>query len=112
MDGSKAFYCREWVFSKMTQILDQRTPGQVQASNICGILVVGETGAGKTAVCAQLVCPTVDAGRQRELAKRVVAHHFIDRYQPESQSVTHFIRRIVHQLSTSPLLKGNWNNSS
>lgn len=107
MDGTKTFYCREWVFSKITQILDQRTPNKVQASSICGILVVGETGAGKTAVCSQLVYPTVDSGRQKALAKRVLAHHFIDRYQPESQSVTHFIRQIIHQLSTSPLLKGN-----
>lgn len=97
----KPFYCREWVFAKVAQILDNRTGEKIQAANISGILLVGEPGAGKTALCAELV-----RNGQRPLSGRVLASHFINAYQPESQSLSGFIRRLVERLRESTLIQG------
>ena len=93
--AAKAFYGRDWVVTKIVQLLDNRTVDKVQAANISGVLIVGETGAGKTCLCHQLV---------RLMDSRVLASHFIQAYRSETQSVPAFITRIVAQLSAAPEL--------
>ena len=106
LDGTtKSFYCREWVFAKIVHILDNRTTEKIQVANISGVLIVGEPGAGKTAVTLEIVRGGV--GQQcRSLSNRVLASHFINGYEPETQSVAGFIRRLVDQLQESRLIDG------
>ena len=91
----KAFYGREWVVMKISQLMDNRTADKVQAANISGVLILGETGAGKTALCHQLV---------RLMDDRVLASHFIQAYRAETHSVPAFITQLVAQLSAAPQL--------
>ena len=98
---AKPFYCREWVFDKVAHILDNRTAEKIQVANISGILLVGEPGAGKTALCAELV-----RNGQRSLSDRVLASHFINAYQPETRSLAGFIRGLVERLRESNLIEG------
>lgn len=102
--SGKPFYCREWVFAKISHILDNRSAEKIQVANISGVLVVGEPGAGKTAVCLEIVRGGL--GQSRTLANRVLASHFINGYEPETQSVAGFIRRLVDQLRESRLVEG------
>lgn len=110
--ATKRFYCREWVFAKVGQVLDNRTADKIQAANISGILLTGESGAGKTSLCAELVRQQQQQQQQHKhrrssfLAGRVLASHFINAYQPETQSVSGFIRRLVDELSRSELIEG------
>lgn len=106
LDGTpKTFYCREWVFAKIGHILDNRTAEKIQVANISGVLIVGEPGAGKTAVTLEIVRGGL--GQQcRSLSNRVLASHFINGYEPETQSVAGFIRRLVDQLQESRLIDG------
>ena len=94
----KPFYCREWVFAKVAHILDNRTPDKIQASNMSGVLLTGESGAGKTALCSELLFRHHQKTSSCALTGRVLASHFINAYHPESQSVSGFIRRIVREL--------------
>lgn len=102
----KPFYCREWVFAKVAHILDNRTPDKIQASNISGVLLTGEPGAGKTALCSELLVRHHQKSSSSALTGRVLASHFINAYQPETQSVSGFIRRIVGEISRSELIQG------
>jgi len=99
----KAFYSREWVMAKLGQLLDSRCGSATPT--VAGLLLVGGPGAGKTALCTELVHP-VGQGRQKSLSGRVVAHHFISVHRPESASVSDFVRRMVDQLAASDLLSG------
>lgn len=88
---AKPFYCREWVFAKIAHVLDGRD-GMAPS----GVLICGEPGAGKTAVCTEMVRAGPAA---RPLASRVLASHFVDGHSPDSRSVAGFIAGVVDQLT-------------
>jgi ankyrin repeat domain-containing protein 50 len=71
----KRFYCREWAFMKLSHCLEQR-----HASKAGGALILGGAGCGKTALCSELVWPSMGTGqggyRQRSLHRRLLAYHF------------------------------------
>lgn len=76
----RRFYCREWALDKLRRSLDARSvPGQPP-----GLLVTGGPGAGKTALCTELVCPTSKAGLAGGLATRCLASHFCQREDQRS----------------------------
>ena len=90
----KPFYCREWVFAKIAHLLDGRH--QTDKMALSGVLICGEPGAGKTAVCTEMVRNGPSA---RPVANRVLASHFLNSYEPDSQSVATFVKSIVNQLN-------------
>ncbi len=98
----KPFYCREWVFTKLSHYLSSRA----RYGKTSGVLIVGGPGAGKTAVCAELVWPTTVIAPQSALNSRLLAYHFCQYQETESLSVAVFIRSIVAQLASSPLISG------
>lgn len=69
-----------------------------------GLLVTGGPGAGKTALCTELVYPTSDAGIRVGLAARCLASHFCRREDQRSKVLWRFVLGLVEQLRTSPLL--------
>jgi len=71
-----------------------------------GILVVGGPGAGKTALCSEIVSPTCSQGKQRSLRKKLLAHHFCQSHDVDTLSVAEFIVHLVNQLSESALISG------
>jgi len=97
----KRFFCREWAFSKINHCLENRP-----TSKTCGALVMGGPGCGKTAVCCELVWPTVSQGKQKLLNKRLLTYHFCQAHDISSISLTSFIRCIVNKLTQSNLIKG------
>lgn len=80
--GGRAFYGRDWVWTKLGQIVDARSAASAAstASAPGGVLLVGGPGAGKTALCVQLVRPAAPTGggRLAALSGRVLAHHIVD----------------------------------
>ncbi|KAG1692623.1 Ankyrin repeat domain-containing protein 50 [Nymphon striatum] len=50
----KHFFCREWAFAKFFHCLETRS-----TSKTCGLLITGGPGCGKTALCCEMVWPTV-----------------------------------------------------
>ena len=100
-DHPKPFHCRQWVFAKIVHILDQRSADKIQTSNISGILVVGEPGAGKTALTSELVRSPAN----RDLSGRILASHFIDFFRPESHCVSAFVLHLIDQLKSSKLIE-------
>ncbi|XP_073990812.1 uncharacterized protein isoform X1 [Rhodnius prolixus] len=89
----KRFYCREWVFMKLSHMVEQRKTG--------GALIVGGPGSGKSAICAEIVCPTAGhTGRpQRSLNRRLLAHHSCQAHDRSSLSVQQFVLNLVRQLA-------------
>ncbi|XP_059199376.1 ankyrin repeat domain-containing protein 50 [Centropristis striata] len=96
----RRFYCREWALDKLRRCLDTRSvPGQPP-----GLLVMGGPGAGKTALCTEVVWPTSKAGLAVELAPRCLASHFCQREDQRSTVLWRFVLGLVEQLRASPLL--------
>lgn len=96
----RRFYCREWALDKLRRCLDARSgPGQAP-----GILVTGGPGAGKTALCTEVVSPTSKAGLAVGLAQRCLAAHFCQREEQTSIVLWRFVLGLVEQLRASPLL--------
>lgn len=96
----RRFYCREWALDKLRRYLDTRTvPGQPP-----GLLVTGGPGAGKTALCTEVVWPTSKTGLAVGLAPRCLASHFCQREDQRSTEVWRFVLGLVEQLRASPLL--------
>ncbi|XP_012723981.2 ankyrin repeat domain-containing protein 50 isoform X1 [Fundulus heteroclitus] len=96
----RRFYCREWALDKLRRCLDAR-PASGQAP---GLLVTGGPGAGKTALCTELVWPTSQAGLAAGLWQRCLASHFCLREDQRSTVLWRFVLGLVEQLRASPLL--------
>lgn len=96
----RRFYCREWALDKLRRCLDSRSmPGQAP-----GLLVTGGPGAGKTALCTEIVWPTSRTGLAGGLAPRCMASHFCQREDQRSTVLWRFVLGLVQQLRASPLL--------
>ena len=96
----KRFYCREWAFSKVNHCLENRP-----TSKTCGALIMGGPGSGKTALCCELVWPTIE-GKQMSLNKKMLAYHFCQAHDLQTLSMTFFIRNLVKQIMCSDLISG------
>ena len=66
---------------------------------------MGGPGSGKSALCSEIVWPTT-AGKQRSLAKRMLAYHFCEAHNRESMSVSKFILGLVSMITRSTLIHG------
>ena len=97
----KRFYCREWAFSKINHCLENRA-----TSKTCGALIMGGPGCGKSAICCEVIWPTVTSGRQLPLSKRGLAYYFCQAHDIETLSITNFIHCLVEQISKSKLVHG------
>ncbi|KAL3880921.1 hypothetical protein ACJMK2_033124 [Sinanodonta woodiana] len=97
----KRYFCREWTFSKINHCLENRP-----TSKTCGALIMGGPGCGKTAMCCELVWPTVADGKQNMLSRRLLAYHFCQAHDIETLSITRFIQNIVAQILKSDLITG------
>lgn len=125
----KRFYCREWVFSKLLNAVDSapsssmtlstapvsittRPSSSTSSSKSVGgddtnagtVVIVGGPGSGKTAVCSEIVWPTVVISRQAELNARLLACHFCRLDDSGTLSVSGFLCALVRQLIESPHL--------
>ncbi|KAJ8388544.1 hypothetical protein AAFF_G00132580 [Aldrovandia affinis] len=97
--GRRPFHCRERALGKLRRWLDARW---------AGVLVTGGPGAGKTALCAQAVRPTTDAGSGAGLAARCLASHFCRREDERSLAVWRFVLGLVEALRGSALLPAGY----
>lgn len=98
----RRFYCREWALDKLRRCLDARNlSGQAP-----GLLVTGGPGAGKTALCTEVVWPASKVGLAAGLARRCLASHFCQREDRRSTAPWRFVLGFVEQLRASPLTPG------
>ncbi|KAF2365991.1 Ankyrin repeat-containing domain [Trinorchestia longiramus] len=98
----RRFFCREWVWIKLWACVEQRP-----AAKTCGALLMAGPGAGKTALCHELVTPSASHGRHAaQLQSRLLAHHFCHAHDMLSLCVANFVQSLVTQLSYSPLISG------
>lgn len=96
----RRFFCREWALEKLRGCLDARSvPGQAP-----GVLITGGPGAGKTALCTEIVWPASKAGVASSLARRCLASHFCHREDQSSVVLWRFVLGLVEQLRGSSLL--------
>ncbi|KAM6978234.1 uncharacterized protein ankrd50l [Tautogolabrus adspersus] len=96
----RRFYCREWALDKLWRCLENRSvPGHPP-----GLLVTGGPGAGKTALCTEVVWPTSKAGVEIGLASRCLASHFCQREDQRSMVLWRFVLGLVEQLRASSVL--------
>lgn len=96
----RRFYCREWALDKLRRCLDAHS----MSGQPPGVLVTGGPGAGKTALCTEVVWPTSKAGLAVGLASRCLASHFCQREDQRSTELWRFVLGLVEQLKASPLL--------
>lgn len=98
----RRFYCREWALDKLHRCLDARS----LSGQALGLLVTGGPGAGKTALCTEVVWPTSKAGLAVGLAQRCLASHFCQREDQRSTVLWRFVLGLVEQLRSSLLTPG------
>ncbi|XP_077155078.1 uncharacterized protein LOC143817497 [Ranitomeya variabilis] len=97
----RPFYCREWAFQRLQHCLEG-----LSGARAPGILITGAPGAGKTALCTEILWPSSEAGRSSRLSSRVLAYHFCQAHSHASLDPHHFIQNLVQQLQRSPLIIG------
>ncbi|XP_044147494.1 ankyrin repeat domain-containing protein 50-like [Bufo gargarizans] len=97
----RPFYCREWALQRLQHCLEG-----LSGTRAPGILITGAPGAGKTALCTEILWPTSEAGRASRLSCRVLAYHFCQAHTHPSLDPLHFIQNLAKQLQTSPLISG------
>nr|XP_037875505.1 LOW QUALITY PROTEIN: ankyrin repeat domain-containing protein 50 [Bombyx mori] len=91
----RRFFCREWAFQKIAHCLEQRP-----VSKTCGVLVLGNAGSGKTALCQELSEPGQgpQARQQRALNRRLLARHFLQSNTESSLRPGEFVRSLAMQI--------------
>ena len=94
----KSFYCREWVFTKLSHCLESRSTAKT-----CGALMMGGPGSGKTAVCCEMVWPT-GSSRATSLSQRLLAYYFCQAHDVETLSLGNFVRGITEQVCSLKFL--------
>ncbi|XP_077393477.1 uncharacterized protein ankrd50l [Festucalex cinctus] len=97
----RRFSCREWALDKLRRSLDARGEG---AGHPAGVVIMGGPGAGKTALCVEVVRADSEAGRASGLASRCLAWHFCRREEPASGLPWRLVLGLAEQLRASPLL--------
>ncbi|XP_063806870.1 ankyrin repeat domain-containing protein 50-like [Pseudophryne corroboree] len=97
----RAFYCREWALQRLGHCLER-----LGGAAAPGILITGAPGAGKTALCTEILWPTSEAGRNARLSSRVLAYHFCQAHTHASLNPHHFIQSLARQLQHSTLIQG------
>ncbi|XP_073517192.1 uncharacterized protein [Phyllobates terribilis] len=97
----RPFYCREWALQRLQHCLEG-----LSGARAPGVVITGAPGAGKTALCAEILWPSSEAGRNSRLSSRVLAYHFCQAHTHASLDPHHFIQNLVQQLQRSPLISG------
>ncbi|KAF7698342.1 ankyrin repeat domain-containing protein 50 [Silurus meridionalis] len=118
----KRFYCREWVFHKIQHCLQEKTGtscgsareglpisgGSASSgagkSGSWGVLLVGGPGSGKTALCTELLWPSLQHNNHRGLCQFCLAFHFCRADDSDTLCVSGFIRGLVTQICRSGLV--------
>ncbi|CAH2226182.1 ankyrin repeat domain-containing 50 [Pelobates cultripes] len=97
----RAFYCREWALQKLQHYLEG-----LGGTRTSGILITGAAGAGKTALCKEIIWPSSAAGHCSQLSTRVLAYHFCQAHTHASLNPHQFIVGLAQQLRESSLIDG------
>ncbi|XP_041438669.1 ankyrin repeat domain-containing protein 50 isoform X2 [Xenopus laevis] len=97
----RPFYCREWAFQRLQHCLEG-----LGGTRAPGILITGAPGAGKTALCTEILWPSSEAGRCSRLSSRVLAYHFCQAHTHASLCPQQFIQSLAQQLQETPLISG------
>ncbi|KAG8545439.1 hypothetical protein GDO81_020873 [Engystomops pustulosus] len=97
----RTFCCREWALQRLQHCLEG-----LSGTRAPGILITGAPGAGKSALCSEILWPSSEAGRNSRLSSRVLAHHFCQAHNHQSLDPIHFIQNLALQLQKSPLISG------
>ncbi|XP_068122575.1 ankyrin repeat domain-containing protein 50-like [Hyperolius riggenbachi] len=95
------FYCREWAIQRLQHCLEG-----LGGARAPGIMITGAPGAGKTALCTEVLWPSSEAGKNSRLSSRVLAYHFCQAHTHTSLDPLHFIQSLARQLRHSPLIRG------
>lgn len=98
----KQFFCRDWIFSKVFRCLENAN----STARSYGMIIMGGPGCGKTALCCEMVWPTLLEGRQAVLSRRILGYYFCQAHNIETLSVTNFIHCLVNQISKCSLIHG------
>ncbi|XP_053312157.1 ankyrin repeat domain-containing protein 50-like [Spea bombifrons] len=97
----RPFYCREWALQRLQHCLEG-----LGGARAPGILITGAPGAGKTALCAEILWPSSEIGYSTGLGVRVLAYHFCRAHAHASLCPHQFIAGLAQQLRDSPLISG------
>ncbi|XP_026887822.2 ankyrin repeat domain-containing protein 50 [Electrophorus electricus] len=117
----KHFYCREWVFHKILQCLQEKSTsacgrsapaggsGPAEPSGAAkpgpwGVLLVGGPGSGKTALCTELLWPGSAQGAHRGLQRFCLAFHFCRADDADTLCSGRFVRALVEQICRGGLV--------
>ncbi|PAA64405.1 hypothetical protein BOX15_Mlig008846g3 [Macrostomum lignano] len=103
MDSSlrgREFHCREWVFDKL---LGYVNAGQTPAHP--GVVLLGESGCGKTALMTELIWPTASQASpdaRHRLRSHVLAYYFCSQLYSHSLRLSHFLFSLRQQIVKHP----------
>ena len=90
---NKSFYGRDWVFGKLMHCLENRANAKTS-----GVLVVGGSGSGKTALCSEIIWPKIKNNKSNFLNKRLLAYHLCQACDYKTLSLRIFVNSISDQI--------------
>ena len=85
------FTGRQWLYHNLESLLLNS-----EGDTVSGVVVVGEPGAGKSAISAQLVC---SRSSNPYIHKRIIGYHLCKHSDKKTQDPCRFVRNLVHLIA-------------
>ena len=102
MDDERLMVTREWLYTKILDASQKKYHGK-----LCGLVLAGGTGAGKTTLCRQLQQPAADTQSRKHslLRSKIIATYIIpNRRLSQGTHIVQFLHSIYTQLSETEAL--------
>lgn len=103
--SSKPFYGKDWLFAKLATHFLIKPTSQEKEKNC--LVLLGNSGTGKTHLCCELECPTREHDHIKHLNKQIISIYFLNWLNLKLNSLRHLHFYLTKSLQDFVALKSN-----